>query len=321
MIRLTTHLVSCILLALPAASQSLPPIYEKTPSKLMKASLRAELPANTFLENITTAPDGQLYITSHLDGRILRLGATGKPLEFARIDGKLAGIAAFPDGGFLLSGWTKEEKAALFKVDRAGQSSVLTLIDGGMFLNGIAHWRGNEFFVADSYRGAIYLVNGQTGRYSVWLASDALVRASTADPTPGVNGLKVFGGALYASNSAKQQLLRISIESSGKPGTVRVVSSPNNLDDFAFDSKGNLYGATHIYNSVVMVTPDGKTTVVADIASGAAGSTALTFGRTSSDRTKIYVVTNGGMSLPPAGGVQTAKVIALSAEVDGYQVR
>ncbi|MBY0507644.1 MAG: SMP-30/gluconolactonase/LRE family protein [Bryobacteraceae bacterium] len=300
-----------LLLVLAARAQQLPPVYANTPVQLVSSHTLAEFPTNTFLENIAIAADGAAYINSHLDGRIYRMASGSAPQAWAHVEGKVAGIAQRRDGGFLVSGWTKEEKAALFSVDRRGKASLLGLIDSGMFPNGVAAWKGDQFFVADSYRGAIYLADGTTGKTTVWLEDDRLKRADANNPTPGVNGLKAFGGFLYASNTARQQLFKIAIRRDGKPGAITLVSSANNLDDFALDEAGNLYGTTHVYNSVVKVAPDGTSTVIADASSGVTGCTALAFGRLSGDRNKLYVVTNGGMSLPPPSGVATAKIVQL----------
>ena len=300
-----------LLVVFSARAQQLPPIYAKTPVQLVSSRTLAELPLNTFLENISIAADGTAYINSHLDGRIYRMTSGSAPQAWAQVEGKVAGIAQRRDGGFLVSGWTKDEKAALFAIDNSGKSSLLSLIEGGIFPNGVAAWKSDQFFVADSYRGAIYLANGITGKSTVWLEDDRLRRADTSNPTPGVNGLKVFGGFLYASNTARQQLFKIAIGRDGKPGAITLVSSPNNLDDFALDAAGNPYGTTHVYNSVVKVAPDGTSTVIADASSGVTGCTALAFGRASGDRHQLYVVTNGGMSLPPPGGVESAKIVTL----------
>ncbi|MBC7927138.1 MAG: alpha/beta fold hydrolase [Bryobacteraceae bacterium] len=312
--RIVKHCVPvCLVLSLAicAAAQQLPPVYDTATVQPVESRTIAELPRNTFLENIVIASDGTAFITSHLDGRILRMAPNGVPQPWAQIDGKATGIAERKDGSFLVSGWTKDDKAALFQLDTAGRSSLLVLLKGGMFPNGVAPWKDDQFFLADSYRGAIYLVNGMTGKHSVWLEDDRLRRADVSSPTPGVNGLKVFGGSLYASNTARQQLLRIAIDRGAKPGLISLVSSSNNLDDFSIDATGNLYGTTHVYNKVVRVAPDGTTTVIAGEEDGVTGCTALAFGRRPTDRHRLYVVTNGGMSLPPPGGVETAKIVEL----------
>lgn len=82
------------------------------------------------------------------------------------------------------------------------------------------------------------------------------------------------------------------------------------LNYFDFDHQGTLYGATHVYNSVVSVAQNGKVTLIAGLEEGMAGSTAVAT-RIKGKRTTLFVTTNGGMSLPPAGGVQTAKVVKL----------
>jgi hypothetical protein len=78
-----------------------------------------------------------------------------------------------------------------------------------------------------------------------------------------------------------------------------------------------LYGTTHVYNSVVKITPDGQITTIATAEQGVAGSTALAFGRSAGDNTSLYVTTNGGMSLPLPTGLEAAKVVRLEVGVEG----
>ena len=103
------------------------------------------------------------------------------------------------------------------------------------------------------------------------------------------------------------QLVRIPILFDGQPGEPEIFLQPVNLDDFAFDQDGNVFGTTHIYNSVVKITPDRHIVIIAQTERGMAGSTALAFGRGEGDRTSIYVVTNGGMSFPLPTGLEPAK--------------
>jgi sugar lactone lactonase YvrE len=131
-----------------------------------------------------------------------------------------------------------------------------------------------------------------------------------------VNGLKIFDGTLYASNTEKMQLVSIPIVN-GQPREPEIFVAPVNLDDFALDQQGNLYGTTHIYNSVVKISPTGTVTIIAEAGEGMTGSTALAFGREEGDRTGVYVVTNGGMSLPPANGVEPAQVVRLEVGIPG----
>ena len=101
------------------------------------------------------------------------------------------------------------------------------------------------------------------------------------------------------------------------PGTPEVFLTNLNLDDFAFDIRGNLYGTTHVYNSAIRISPDKQITTIAKAEHGMTGSTALAFGRSDGDRTNIYVTTNGGMSLPPSTGAESAKVVRLEVGIEG----
>ena len=132
-----------------------------------------------------------------------------------------------------------------------------------------------------------------------------------------MNGLKIYNNTLYASNTQRQHLIRIPILSDYTAGSPELFLTNVNLDDFAFDEQGNLYGTTHVYNSVVRIARDGQITTIATAQQGVTGSTALAFGCREGDRTGIYVTTNGGMSLPLPTGLETAKVVRLEVGVEG----
>ncbi|NJK62076.1 MAG: hypothetical protein HC921_04760 [Synechococcaceae cyanobacterium SM2_3_1] len=64
--------------------------------------------------------------------------------------------------------------------------------------------------------------------------------------------------------SFKNLLLQIPILETGKPGEISVFVENTNLDDFALEVEGNLYAATHIYNSVLRIAPTGQATLIAE---------------------------------------------------------
>jgi hypothetical protein len=192
-----------------------------------------------------------------------------------------------------------------------------------VFLNGLTHLTGSRYLVADSYRGLIWVVDTEAKSYRVWIQHPAL--ATNADPFhplpqyfPGVNGTKLFGGYVYASSTQQQKLVRIPLNPDFTAGVLEVWMTNINLDDFAFDEKGSIYGATHVYNSLVRIDPERRITVIAGIEQGLAGSTAVAFGRAEADCTSVYVTTNGGMSVPPEGGVQPGRVVRFEVGVAGY---
>ena len=292
-----------------AFSQGLPPIYDHTASKPAPTSIVAEFDKGTFLENLAIGPDGVLHVNSYLDGKVYRIGPDGQPRVWCTVDGTIAGIALNPDGSALLSGWIKGKEPAVFAVDPAGRSSVLLRLPDAQFPNGVVRLAPDQYLVADSYKGVIWRVDAKSRTAAIWLQDDSLARSSADNPTPAVNGLKLHGGALYASNTARQWLLKVPV-TDGKAGRPEVLRTGFGIDDFDFDDSGVLYGATHVYNSLVRLGVDGSVTIIAGLEQGMAGSTAVAYSQ--ADGGKIYVTTNGGLSLPPAGGVQRGKVVRVA---------
>lgn len=302
-------LLASLTVGAPAWAQGLPPIYDRTPLDIKTASTVAEFPAGSFLENIAIGTGGTLFVNSYLEGKVYRIATDRQPRLWASVDGTIAGIALNPDGSAILSGWIKGKEPAVFAVTPSGSTEVLAKLDGGMFPNGVVRIAEGRFLVADSYKGVIWEVNAQTRAARIWLEDELLARGGTADPTPAVNGIKLHAGALYASNTAKQLLLKIPVID-GRAGRPEVALKNIGLDDFDFDEAGVLYGATHVYNSLVRVGRDGKVSVLAGLAQGMAGSTAVAYSAAGGGQ--VFISTNGGMSMPPPGGVQTGKVVRVS---------
>jgi len=84
-------------------SPGLPAIFAETPIALVPAKAIATFPVNTFLESIAVSPDHTLFVTSHYDGSVWRIGAAGDVTLHAKIAGKAAGLAFLPNGTLLLS--------------------------------------------------------------------------------------------------------------------------------------------------------------------------------------------------------------------------
>ena len=311
--KITVSSALCFWLTVGAAasSQPLPAIFADVPIQLAPARIVAQFPALTFLENIAIDDQGTIFVTSLEEGKIYKVTLGGDKSEFAQLAGQVAGLAFTFKGDLLATGWTGGDMPTVFRVSRRGQVETLATVDGAVFLNGVTHLEGDRFLIADSYRGAIWEFNELSRSYRVWLEDEALARSDAQNPFPGVNGMKVFGDALYVTNTERQQLLRIPIGQGGKAGKPHVLCEGINGDDFAVDATGTLYLTTHVYDSVVRVTQDCDVTVLAGNDEGVTGSTALAFGRDENNLQAVFVVTNGGMSLPPKGGVQPAKVVRL----------
>ncbi len=289
----------------------------ETQVTLVPAQTIAEFPINTFLESIAVGMDNTLFITSHYEGKVIKIGADGVPIIHAVITGKATGLAITPEGELLLSGWDEKETSVVWKISTTGAIELLVKIPEALFLNGLTRLSNDRYLIADSYRGAIWELNIYTKTVSIWLEHPDLARSSPEEIFPAVNGLKIYHNFLYASNTQKQQIVKIPIIAGGLASEPEIFLTGINLDDFAFDQAGNLYGTTHVFNSVVKISSDRTVTTIAQLEQGMAGSTALAFGCTGSDRTNIYVTTNGGMSYPPATGLEPAKVVCLEVGIAG----
>lgn len=284
---------------------------------LVPAQTIAEFPVNTFLESIAVTADNTLFITSHYEGKVIRIGADGVPIIHATVAGKATGLEMTSDGELLLSGWDDQETSVVWRIATDGVIELLAKLPEAIFLNGLTKLIGDRYLIADSYRGAIWELNTSTKIVKIWLEHADLARSSSDEVFPAVNGLKIYDNFLYASNTQKQQIVRIPILPDGLAGEPEIFLTGINLDDFAFDQIGNLYGTTHVFNSVVKISRDRTVTTIAQLEQGVAGSTALAFGRTEGNVTSIYVTTNGGMSYPPATGIEPAKVVRLEVGVAG----
>jgi sugar lactone lactonase YvrE len=287
----------------------LPPIFAETPREIIADKTIAEFPVNTFLENIAVNKKGDLFITSLEDGKIYRVSNAGAKSEFAKIDGKIAGLVFNKKENLIVSGWAGGTIPSVFIVSKQGKLESSTPVAGAIFLNGVTWLKGDKFLIADSYKGAIWEFDAKAKTSKVWLENEMFARSDEENAFPAVNGLKIFKNILYATNTERQQILRIPVLANGSAGKPEIWLKNINGDDFAFDGSGNLFLTTHVYNSVLKITPNGKTTVIAEDGN-LIGDTSLVFG-SGKNKNSIVVVTNGGISFPPKEGVQTAKVVKI----------
>jgi len=196
----------------------LPPIYANVPVELAPAQIMASFPVNTFLENLAISPDGTLFVSNHELGEIVCITPDGQSSTYAKIAGKVSGIAFTPDGGLIVTGWNADSVSVVFHVAAGGQVETLAVLLEALFLNGITHLSTHQYLMADSYRGAIWLFNLAQRQATLWLEHPLRARSSAQSVIPAVNGLKQLGDTLYVSNTEKMLLLKIPIDAAGKPG-------------------------------------------------------------------------------------------------------
>ncbi|MDX2181539.1 MAG: DJ-1/PfpI family protein [Bryobacteraceae bacterium] len=304
-----------------ALNRRFQPVLNVAAVDTRKAETTTEFPMNTFIENIAISGDGAIFVSSLEEGRIYKI-ENGEPTAAVADVEKAAGLAFDRHGLLLVASSVGSKSPGIYRVG-GGEAHLLVPMPDAVFLNGLTHLDGSRFLAADSYRGLIWDIDVEAKRYSIWIEHAEL--ATNSDPFhpvpeyfPGVNGIKVFGNYVYASSTQQQKLVRIPLNSDFSAGPLEVWMTGINLDDFAFDAQGNLYGTTHIYNSLVRIDPQRRITLLAGASEGLSGSTAVAFGRAPADRNSLYVTTNGGMSLPPEGGVQPGRVVRVEVGVEGH---
>ena len=284
----------------------------------------AEFPVPSFLENLAFSPQGKLAVSSLEEGKVYLVPPDGENIHAIASLSTVAGLCWLDEDTLLAASTSASIPGAsgLYKLHPHVEPKLLVPIPKAKLLNGITQLEGTRYLIADSYQSLLWVADIATGQAEVWLEDKSFAHA--ADPFhpvpqfPGINGIKCFQDKLFASSTEQQKLVQIEVRSDGGAGEVKVHQTLINLDDFAFDVEGNLYGATHVYNSVVRIAPDRSITILAGLAEGMAGSTAVAFGRSAKDRTSLYVTTNGGMSAPPEGGVQPGRVLRLDVGRPGY---
>ena len=120
--------------------------------------------------------------------------------------------------------------------------------------------------MADSIRGLILKVPAGASAAVTRLSSSLLTptRAAFDRVTlPGVNGLKVSQGRVYATNTARSLLLRIPITAHG-PAEPQIIRTGLAFDDFTILQGGMVTAAVNISDEVVRFTGNGPVTVIAD---------------------------------------------------------
>lgn len=273
----------------------------------------ASYPAGSFLESVAIDADGHLVIVERTGHNIIRVAPDGTQTVLAHVSDGSGGIALDLDGTMVVTSGLLEGDAEGFVTVLAedGAKRQVIGLPGSRFLNGATLLRPGVFLVADSSTAQIFEIDIRTGESGVWLAHDSLAVNPDQPVIPGANGIRIFDGMVYVTNSAQAHVVRIPLLENGKPGAPEIWKTGIVLDDFAFAADGTLYGTTHIFNSVVRIEPDGAVTTIGTAEDGLTGSTAAAFGRTEADRNTLYVVTNGGTFLPPPTGIVPAEIVRL----------
>ena len=283
-----------------------------------------------FVENLAIRRSGEILVTVHNTNELVEVAPHSKtpPRLVHRFDANLFGIVeAQKDVFYVSAGFIGQRGSfAIYKVDLSdpSQELVTQIVEApeALFLNGscLLKHGGSVILVADSILGTIFAVDVQKEVVSELLHQIALKKETTNPGNPGVNGIKMYNGCLYLSNTDAKTFLRAGLSEAGDAiGSLEVVHDKCNIDDFAFDAEGSVYLTSHVFNSVIKIRSNGARKRIAGGPDDAivAGTTAAAFGRTPAGRTTLYITTNGGMSQPIDGKVGPGRLLSLVAGYSG----
>lgn len=310
------------------------PGHDEGAVDLLKVETVHAFPLNYFVENIAVRGSGGILVTVHNRNELIYLDpgqSKQPPVVVHTFSAAPSGIVEVESDQFYVSTGTIGERGsyAVFKVDMSGfkidgngdvttSAAVSKVADvpNALFLNGSALLNREEgvILLADSILGALYRLQISSAKVDLWIQHERLEKVTDNPLLPGVNGIKVYKGALYLSNTDARTFLRIALDESGaSTGEIELLQENLNVDDFAFDADGSSYLTTHIFQSVVKLRGDGTRSRIAGGPDDrtCAGPTAAAFGRTASDRTSLYVTTTGGMSYPVNGELGPARLLKI----------
>lgn len=303
-------LVLWLFTGLALASESAPQIppspYTQANVAKVEASTLAEFEAPYFLECADSRHDGSIVFTSHNDGRLYRVHDNKTDL-IAGVNGKMTCLEPVDDERYLITGWNEDHDSVLYLANMKGDIQEIEIPEA-MFLNGILALDSDRFLIADSYKGVIWQYTLSTNDSQIWLDHPLLKRASPEQTFPGINGIQRQGNSLYFANNARMLMGLIKMDETGAPVSTEIYQSSILIDDFVVDSQHHIYGATHIYDSVIHITPDHEVTIIADSEEGVTGSTSVSW---SANQQDLIVTTNGGLLTLTPEHAKPAKLVKL----------
>lgn len=241
-----------------------------------------QFPNETFIENVAVLSDGRLLLNTFDDGQIFILDPSSpepEPHALVKIPGinQLTGIAQVKHNVFAVSGGVAgadyifvNGSALIATVDlnHVGGSAVVEIvakIPNTMMLNGMVALPHAPHIVlsADSINGRIFRTNTMTGDVDIAFRHDLIGPGPDPQIVPlGANGLEIYNGYLYFTNSNLQFFARVSISLQGyASGEIEEIyrlppGQFNAFDDFSMTHQGTAYIGSQ-RDSLVMITPDG----------------------------------------------------------------
>ena len=267
---------------------------------------------------------GEVRVVTAADGAVLEAYAVPAPsgiVEDARGDLIVTTIPGVFDSAF--DPVTQGETHGVSRLVR-GEGSVTPLAsfspavlnpDGtpdpeGVLARDVAAAADGTLYVSDLAGGRIFRI-APGGDVSLWSDSE-LLRGDVRRPGPagrppwltGVNGMRLVGNALVATNTDFGRLVRFPIEPDGAAGAPEVLVEDERLlglDEFEVASDGTVFAILAFRYELVRVSPEGEIEVIFGPTDGIDNPAGLSRGR-GVDATDVFL-TNLGFITDNAGDV------------------
>ncbi len=257
-----------------------------------------------FLESVVATRDGNLYVcVTRASGVTDVVRVRGSDRTTVATLPATCNLAPRADGSLWASAGGPGGQSSLWRVEpTSGEVALVANLPAGVWANGVvALPEGGAALVADSASGRLWRLRAPAYAPEMWL-EHALLQADPAPPDlPAANGIEVVVGAVLVSNSDARRLVRVALATDGAAGEVREVANGSAIDDFAVAADGTVFGATHLFNTVVRLG-DGEAVDILTATEGAIGPSAVDIGRAPGDEFSLYVVTDGNLFGRQVGG-------------------
>ncbi|MFD8950971.1 hypothetical protein ACFV0B_19170 [Streptomyces xanthophaeus] len=259
------------------------------PLSCARIAAHFDLTRHQMPENIALAPDGSAYVTFAAARQVARIDSRETTRILATLpapaDGGIhtpvlgfaltTGIVRAHDGTlYFLYATGTADLTGLWRLRPGGEPQRIAALPAAGLPNGLTlDPRTHTLYVTDSVLGTISSVPTSGGTPRTWSTAPEL--ASTG--FLGANGLKIRGGALWATNLDRGTLLRIPILRDGRAGAVQTrATGLTGIDDFAFTGRGDqILAALNGPGEVALVQPDGTRSTVLTAADGLQNPTSV----------------------------------------------
>ncbi|MCL2393364.1 MAG: hypothetical protein FWC87_01645 [Acidimicrobiaceae bacterium] len=254
-------------------------------------------------ENLAIESDGDVVVSLSFAGELVDVAPNGSrsfvtlPTGGGLTVGVVADIAHGGDLDVAVES-AEASDAGLWRVPLAAfrnpdaQPYRIAALPTSSFPNGMAFDAEGNLYIADSTRGAIWRLARGSSTPTIWSSSPLFVPTGASFgglALPGANGLKVFQGSVYTSNTSTSEILAVPILPGGAAGAVSVRERIPEPDDFAIAPDGSMFVAENVPDKFVHVSPSGRVTTMFTAADGISNPSAALFSPVRGQAHDLYI--------------------------------